>query len=357
MAGKKATKKRARAAKKRSPAAKPAGKKRAIRKVAAPAARKAAKVQKKGAAKPAVKTGAIRSLEELLVSNLVTGSAGHSGNGIDVQDLVLSLTPSTRRLGYNFGFSMGKQVYGYGNTNVNVLFDVLEKLGLGKVLYYPATEHATITSMTRKRRTILGMPAHSIECGVIAGYLSGYLGTGIRVHEPMCIYTNSDRCQFVAEPVTEPDYTKMLANPDPDAVINAIAERIDSINESPLTSSESMHYLVLPSMPLMSSQMLPGSSDILYLAGGKLARMHGKSDWKSPIRKVACYFDLNGVELREQKGKRVIRLKYKQYNSMEGLVRLSSSIVSGFLETLFQSKPSIRSGISDGKAYFMEMTV
>ena len=304
------------------------------------------------------KRGPVQNLEELVVMDLVEESMGHRENSMTVQDLVLSLTESTRRLGYGFGFSMGNQMNSYGKAHIGALFGALDRLGLGKVLYYPSLEHATITSMkTKANATSLGIPVHIIEAGIIAGYLSGYLGTGIKVHETLCTYLNSDVCQFVAEPVEAQEHPSGAVNPKPKDVIKAIAERIEAVEPDKAEKGENRYYLILPNMPLMKKQLLEESSNILYLAGIELAKVHSRTSYEDALRKIACYFDMNSIEVRKLKGKRVIRINYKQYNSIEGLVELSVSMADGFLEAVFGREPKKRSGIRSNKAYFVELTV
>jgi predicted hydrocarbon binding protein len=298
------------------------------------------------------------NLEDLVVMNLMEQGARHPGNSMTVQDLVLSLTNSTRKLGYGFGFSVGKQINEYARGNINALFDALEKLGLGKVLYYPTLEHASITAIRhRSNSVVLGSPVHVIESGIIAGYLSGELGTGISVREVLCTYMDSDVCQFVAEPITRQEYSAAHANPALSNVVSAIAEMINSTASGTTERSEGAYYVALADMPLMKRQLLNESSNVLYLAGEKLARMRSSETYKDALRKIAYYFDLDGVDVHERSGKRVIRLRYKQYNSIDGLVELSSSMVAGFLETMFGSEPRKRSGIGGNRAYFVELTV
>ncbi len=307
---------------------------------------------------PEGERGLVQNLEELVVMNLVEESMGHRENSMTVQDLVLSLTESTRKLGYGFGFSMGNQMNSYGKAHIGTLFGALDRLGLGKVLYYPSLEHATITSMkTKANTTSLGIPVHIIEAGIIAGYLSGYLGTGIKVRETLCTYLNSDVCQFVAEPMEAQEPSTGAVNPKPKEVIKAIAERIDAVEPDKAEKRENRYYLILPNMPLMKKPLLEESSNILYLAGVELAMMHSRTSYEDALKKIACYFDTNGIEVRKLKGKRVIRINYKQYNSIEGLVELSVSMVDGFLEAIFGREPKRRSGIRSNKAYFVELTV
>lgn len=323
-------------------------------------AKKAAKPRRvtSGAGLSAVKEALVRNLEELAVADMVKESADKSEDSIAVQDLVLSLTQATRKLGYNFGFSIGKEMHEYGGADIEVLFGALEKLGLGKVLYYPSPEHAIITSTKRKANKVtLGMGVHLIESGIIAGYLSGHIGMGVRVRETLCTYKDSDRCQFSAEPITESDYLAPLGNAQLDEVVSAIVERIDSSGARKSRKKENRYYLLLPSLPLMRGRLLGESSDVLYLAGGALAKIHDAHSYMEELSKIARYFDLDGVDGREAKGKRVIRLKYKQYNSIDGLVRLSSSMAIGFLRTLFEGEPRTRLGIGTNKSYFMEITI
>ena len=314
--------------------------------------RKSAGGEKRRVAPPPT-AEAPKDFEELLVRDLVSSATGQKmGSGITAQDLILSLTASTRKLGYNLGFTVGRQIYGHGGANIGMFFDVLEKLGMGKVLYYPSEEHVIITSMLdTKQIAELNVGAHVFESGLIAGYFSGYLNRMVKARETLCIFKNSNVCQFVADTVHHHHAAEQ--NPRLDAVIGAIASGIDR-TESSAGDRENRDYLLLPSLPLTKSPLLDEACKVLYLAGERLAVV-GRSDYREEIGKMARYFDLEGANIHEAGGKRVIRLKYKDYNSLEGIVRLSSSMAMGYIAKSSGSRPVAVASVGRKGAYLVSI--
>ncbi|MEM3839077.1 MAG: V4R domain-containing protein [Candidatus Micrarchaeaceae archaeon] len=301
----------------------------------------------------------VHTLEELAVADLINkaaDNAGVLGNSTDVQNLVLSLTGSSRKLGYNFGFFIGKQISQYSNGGIGALSNALEKLGIGKVLYHPSHGYAIITSVKPKPGTVkLGIPVHILEAGIIAGYMSGHLGEPVTVRESMCTYLNSDICQFVAEPISEGAAAQDEAVPEPMRAIEAMAHSVKSLDQ--WSSSRENYFALLPDMPLSNKYLLQETSDLMYLAGAKLAGLSEKSDFEKTLGKIARYFDLAGAEVASRGGKKVIILRYKQYNSTTELVELSSSMAAGFIETLLGRSTKRSSGVSEDKSYFVEFRV
>ncbi len=318
--------------------------------------RRAGRHEKAGRGTAAARTGreAPNDLEELLVRDLVgSGAVPKLNSGVLAQDLILSLTASTRKLGYNLGFGVGRQIYREGGANIGMFFDVLEKLGLGKVLYYPSEEHVVITSMLdTKQIASLETGAHVFESGVIAGYFSGYLNRMVRVRETLCIFKNSNVCQFIADAVQH-HYHFVDRDPKLDVVISAIASGINRIDGT-AKNLENRDYLLLPSLPLARTPLLDEACKILYLAGGRLA-MIGGSEYKEAIGKIARYFDLEDAQVTESKGKRIIRLKYKDYNSLEGIVRLSSSMAMGYVAKASGSEPVARASVGKNGTYLVSI--
>lgn len=296
--------------------------------------------------------------EELLIRSMIRAASGGIRGGIDVQDLTLSVADSARRLGYKSGFYIGERVFAIAGRDTEAFFGVLDRLGLGKVLYYPADGYAIITSANGTPKAPLNANIHVFESGVMAGYLSGYVGRRVWARETVCTYNGSGFCQFSIGQVPEGPDGGPQGWPGIGAVARAIAQRISDTDYLGAAKGADRDYLLLPSLPLINGLLLEETSRILYLAGEQLASMDTGDGYKEALKRIGAYFDLDGVGIsRIGRSKRVIRLKYKQYNSIDGLVRLSSSMVVGFLAKYFKSDPTVKRSVGKDGTYSVSITL
>ncbi len=316
-------------------------------------AAKKRKVSASSAAKPRRTTAPhlpqSQDFEEILINSLL--HRGGAASDTTPGNILFGSTDAARRLGYKFGFYVGKGIHAQGG-GIDSLFLALENLGFGKVLYYPSGRNVVITSgMSALPRAPLGNRMHILESGIMAGYLSGHTGTLVDVFESSCAHEGNGRCQFIASPSdsSRPIHRgRNVRGP-----VGEIARNVLSQSSHEDAEGEQMH-LMLQYLPLSKDPVVGAVSRILSKAGAMLAgECHG--DHAAAINGIRRCFDLASVETINRSSKRVIRLKYKQYNSMEGLVNLSGSMALGFARAFYRSKPEIRTGLNKDGTYFLDI--
>lgn len=294
----------------------------------------------------------VHDFEDLLIKSLAVDNSG-SARDISMQDLLLDLTKSGRKLAYNYGFTVGTGIYSE-NGKLESLFSVLEKFGLGRVLYQPAQDSLIITAREgRLSPPPVGGVVHVYEAGIMAGYLTASVGRRVMVKETHCKYNGSTFCQFVAEPNDgEIDYGKPLAA---NIVIDAIARTIRDLPENRQGKADHNYYL-LPTLPLMKSPLVDEASKLLYVIGIRIAELGGRETPARTIEKIASYFDIGNAQLlRSGSNRRIIRLKYKHYNSIDQLVKLSTSMVIGYANAAFDSEAELEMSTSKDNSYVVRI--
>jgi predicted hydrocarbon binding protein len=328
-------------------------------------ARIAAGVLNKGAAaRPAEQAEAAQQVQRLpsdfedyLVDSLATDRSGGLYKDISAFDMIYCLTASGRQLGYKSGFVVGNSLYEKSNNDIEMLFKTLRMFGLGRVLYYPAEDRAIITANEKTRSyVVLNDNIHVYECGIIAGFLSAATGQNISVVETHCIYNDSSFCQFVADPM--PQEERKEHRLDQNAFVRTIATLIDGQPSGVVDSQTEHGYFILPMLPLMRQPLAEETGKVLYLIGVNLAQISKRENPEEVIQKIGYALDLKGVSIeRSGNSKRVIRLKYKHYNSLDQLVNLSVALFVGFLTTAFNSRPELEMFNDLDKGYVVKIKV
>ncbi len=292
--------------------------------------------------------------EELLVRNLTVDRTGGVYKDVSVQEMILGLTAAGRKLAYESGFEIGMGLNA-SSEKIDALFKALEKFGLGKVLYNPSEEHLIVTSKhPRYVPSNLGSNLHEYESGMIAGYLTASTGENISVKEARCVYNGFESCQFIAEPrLHGPDYGTPL---DSGQVVDAIARTIKNAPHGVIESNTEHDYCLLPTLLLMRRPIADESSRVLYVAGIRLAELSRDSPPSETIGKIGYYFDMKHAGLANLRGnRRVIRLKYKHYNSIDQLVRLSASMLVGFANAAFGSEAELEMSVDADRSYLVNI--
>ncbi|HUB92858.1 MAG TPA: hypothetical protein VL945_02760, partial [Candidatus Saccharimonadales bacterium] len=141
---------------------------------AGPSAKKTEKRQPQKA--PKQREYAPKDLEDVLIGELLSGKEQHMEPRLFLQGLLYNSTESMRQLSYNYGFSIGKNLYSRtSKESIAPLLGVLESAGIGRMLYMPVIDTAIIKSSTRTPQEIEAKNnLHSYEAGLISGYLSAH---------------------------------------------------------------------------------------------------------------------------------------------------------------------------------------
>lgn len=275
-----------------------------------------------------------RDVEELFVESLASHSAPDYYHSV-IENLIYSTNPALSRIGYGYGFSIGKTLALKSNGK-EALLNSLKKLGMGDVLYHPHFDSTAITAHSNQRPVDAGRNVHVIESGIISGYLSAETSLSISTKEVHCIYNGSDHCQFLSS-ATEPSWADHSTNP------NATAQQIAEVASEGLSmhSSGSHPYQIMVATPLISEPLATEVSKLLYLSGKMMSGMVSDDKTAATINELCSYFGIRLLQFSESK--KVIKLRYNHYNSSDGFVRISSSMVSGFVAGRYGS------GIEIGK--------
>ncbi len=295
-------------------------------------------------------TYSTNDLEDLLSKSLITAEGSAFFAGMPIQDILYSVTPTMKSMAYKYGFSIGKNLHKMA-AGKNILPEVLEKAGFGKVVYYPFEDSVVITSaQSHIKETAMKENIHSLSSGIIAGYLTAATGKEIKTTETRCVYNGSENCQFVAkQPGEEVENFGSAHN------IDAIAEAISNSTELPVSMRE--EYYMLTAMPLMKEPVLQEASKLLYLAGKKMGSHVNASDGKDTLVRMAKNFGVKQtrVTMGENGAATSISLEYGQNVSTRPFVELSTSLISGLANSLYNSKAEVGRKLGKSRNYIVNL--
>ena len=296
----------------------------------------------------------MHDIEEILASSITEDNSTVAGNALLIPEILYNATPTLRSIAYKSGFSTGSIIYQKSGKNADTLLDVLEKAGLGKVLYYPFEDRVIITTQPRKAQN-LGKMIHTYESGMIAGYLSSALGTPVNVEETHCVYNGNSFCQFVARPLSGSMEPRAAAKEDTDAVIPEIASSIYNSEDGNTKGSEA--YYVLSMLPLASGAAKEVSK-IFYIAGREIAEMAVSSGVpiESILQRIASSIGVSMQVVRKyRKMPSLINVRYSPVSSMEPMVSISSSLLAGFSKGAFGADTKFKRRLSGSNEYIVSM--
>lgn len=262
--------------------------------------------------------------EDLLIEMVINSSA-KPVNGNDVENLVYNTTPGMAELGYGFGFLIGRALTLKLGDSAPVTA-VLDKIGLNQSYYYPLKDKAIITSKPHSSQPSLrlGKNIHIYEAGIISGYLSTTTGMQVSVDEKRCVYNGSQECQFVATPLA----------PRPEFLGSGIEEISDAIAHNMLDGNYAKngkeYYRILAYLPLMDSKISDQILKIMMLSGDKAGEIGGMGKIDRMISNISNYFGVKETKMERKGTKRIIRLRYESYNSLQTFVAMPAAIITGF---------------------------
>ncbi len=292
-------------------------------------------------------------LEDALTRNLVDGAhAEQPFDGMPIQDILYSASPAMRSMAYKFGFSLGQNIHLISDGR-NVLPEVLEKAGFGKVIYYPFEDKVVITSTRSKSRGSMRDNIHVCDSGIIAGYLSAATGQEITARETHCVYGDSEFCQFIATP--------SAAQQGEESHRHGLDAMADALSSSVEGGGAAMHesYYLLSTVPLMKEPMLQEASKLLYLAGKRMAESTDAADGKKAIERMAKRLGVMDVRVRtDAKGTpKSINLEYSQSASTKPFIELSTSLIAGFTNSLYGSSVEMSRRLGRHANYIIGLTL
>lgn len=295
---------------------------------------------------------ATHDLEDALTRSVVSGKGEASFIGMPLQDIIYSSTPSLKSMAYKYGFSIGKNVHSMSGSD-NALLQVLESAGLGKVIYYPFEDRVVITSaQSRERGGTFKENVHVCDSGIIAGYLSAATGSEIRVKETHCVYNGSNFCQFVATPYEQGSEEERRH--DLDSVVDALSQSLQG-EEHGMRED----FYMLTAVPLMKEPVLNEASKLLYIAGNRMAESADASKGTEAIINMARRVGVKHATIRtDKKGTpRSINLEYGQNTSTKPFVELSTSLLAGFTNSLYNSHAEMTRKLGKRSNYIVNLNL
>lgn len=283
-----------------------------------------------------------KDLEDLLIRDLITGFEAYPELRLFLPTLIYNSTESMKELSYNYGFSIGKELFlKSGKDGIDPLLKLLENSGIGRTLYMPVIDTAVIKSSTKVPHEINAMNnLHSYEAGIISGYLSGHTSGTILTIETHCMYNGAPFCQFVSNPGDfRPTNTYKFT------LDQTLSTMIDSIRISETRmGGKAQSYMMLCLLPILKKPLLYESSKLMFLAGKRYSESARNEDFRQSLKKFASFFDIQDMKIKASRKEVSVALKYNTYNSMEGFIELSTKAFIGFLSKHFNSVVKLKEG-------------
>lgn len=278
-------------------------------------------------------------VEGLLINELASRK-DNEGHGVRplLSDLIYSSTESMRGFSYNYGFSIGKELYAkFGRSGIGPLLRALENSGMGRMLYTPVMDTVIIKGAgNAPRRVNAETNIHSYEAGIISGYLSAHASSAIPTVETHCAYNGSGSCQFVSKPGS----VEFSGSDVPaERIIDAIVDAVDSGDGR---GGAADGYMLLGMLPMLKEPLLGEASKFAFLVGRRLAERDRGGDPLEAFRRLASFFGIKDIEIEKRKGGTSVFLKYGPYTSVGGFIDLSTKAFIGFLSKRFNSSVMLK---------------
>ncbi|MDE1823459.1 MAG: hypothetical protein KGH50_03985 [Candidatus Micrarchaeota archaeon] len=292
--------------------------------------RRAKPAGKKKKARKAVRLVSAYDVQDLLVKDFIEHPKESTAN-IDIEDAIYCATASLSILGYNSGYAVGRGLF-LKSGRKDMLPEIMEKLGFGKVLYNPSTYKMVITSFGKRTPKLgLGENIHIFESGIIAGYVSASANMHVVTNETHCSSNRSNFCQFI----TFPDSSANPRNSYPQA--EALPASIYSILSARRENTPNARYHLLASMPLLEEPLLGEVAKLLYACGEYIAHASMSESAGKAVGRISDYFGIK-AEVIPSRSKKVIKLKYSHYNSSDGFLKYSIAMLLGFVSKRFDGR-------------------
>ncbi len=288
--------------------------------------------------------------EGLLVRSILNPSR-ELRDGIVMEDLIYSLTPKLARTAYNFGYSIGMDIFANSRKEQNTLVPVLGRLGFRNIVYQPFRDALVIKSGSRNHAVRkVGAKIHSFEAGIIAGYLSAHSGEMINTAEKECVYNGDSVCRFVSS--TGRTF-ESSGNPSLEDVIDSIAVNVHEIKFS---DRSEVAYHMLPLIPMTKQPLRSEIAKIFYLIGIELSQRYGREEAEALLENMARYFGTSKGPVKIAQKTAEVQLKYSYHNSNSAFVELSTAMFRGFIRGKTSKEPNVYINVDKNKNYIVDIT-
>lgn len=294
---------------------------------------------------------AIKNLEEALLSKLNHSDLKKESVPV-LLELLYNLTPSTRNMGYNYGFHLGikiSEMHNSANT-IHPLLNALSNAGFSNLLYYPHKNSVVIEAMHHQDcKMNLNATLHILEAGMIAGYLSHSTGLKMNAIESRCAHGSKGKCQFTIEQINE------INAPNTFEGTSEIESSIKDSMQKKSSSAIPTSYFMLAISPLTKSPIQEQLSKLLFIVGQGVSKDNiAPSD--SNLGNLAFLFSLQNIKA-SRKGKRLssLLLNFKKESSIKEYADLISPFFSGLLYSATGKLPKISLLLGRDQSYSLEL--
>ncbi len=256
---------------------------------------------------------------EALLDKSVAHNA-HSASGLHA--LLYGATRSLNILGYKYGFTVGRTLHSR-HKRIESLFAILERGGLGKVLYTPSSDKSYIRSSASGNQVmrIEAGRVHYYEAGMIAGFLSSHTKAYMRTEETSCVMSGDPECTFVSSTTAPISYGGLGRGPD--SLVKDMAE----VAKGRKGSGASDYYTYLSMQPLLSGRISEKLAGLMFAAGREL-RVSSHESIGEIVKTAGLFIGAGAKMVKNTKAKKSIVLRYNSFGSV-GYVALTSPIFAG----------------------------
>ena len=289
-------------------------------------------------------------IEDLLVKSLLN-PVRDLRDGIVVEDLIYSLTPELSRTAYNFGYSIGRNLFLNSKKWENTLVPALRRLGFKNIKYYPFRDAVAINAGSRDHDTKnIGAKVHSFESGIIAGYLSAHSGEPINTVEKECTHHGDKECRFVS-------YAgRILRDNSSPSLVDVIDSIATKMHETRFSNRSAVEYHMLPLIPMTKQPLRSEVTKIFYLIGLELSQRHGREESEELLRNMARYFGTAKEDIDIAAKNASVQLRYAYHNSNADFVELSTAMIRGFIKGKTSKEPNVYINVDKNKNYVVDIT-
>ncbi|MGC8478548.1 MAG: V4R domain-containing protein [Candidatus Micrarchaeia archaeon] len=282
--------------------------------------------------------------------------------------VLLSLTRSTKMLGYSFGEETGKELYKIVSEGKNYywyeesipeLVSFLEK-ATGYPVSYQFLHNGLRIRLHSRNALGLGTNIHSFEAGIISGFVTAASRQPVKIREIACTSNGADYCEFIPSAYSSEQEKEIEME---DAVYKFAKHIAPAIKgQQAQNNFVPLVYHALLMQPLLDSRYVEALDIISGYAGLKVAE--SLFDDKHPnISKIRDYLSKSATLLNfgaprlKSTGKHDnlnMEFVFKPEISKKEYVEMSLAFINGIVSKASNSKVSFEMK-GDGEGYILKM--
>lgn len=267
--------------------------------------------------------------------------------------ILLSLTKSTKTLGYSFGVEAGKELYKIVSQSKNYywyeesipeLISFLEK-ATGDPVSYQFVHNGLRIRLHSKNAPDLGTNIHSFEAGIMSGFVTVASHQPVKMCETACTSNGSDYCEFLS--VEEEPKEKEV---EMEEAVSRFAEHVAAAIKSMPTQDAGvpLGYHALIMQPLLDSKYIEALNNISSYMGLKVAeslfddKRPGVSKIRDYLSKSAMLLNLGAPRLKSISKQPNLNMDFvfRPEISKKEYVEMSLAFINGMISKASRPKVS-----------------